>query len=121
MIPNLFNVLKNVTAVTNIFGTNPLKIYRWGEAPQKTVYPYAVYIGTGAAPQNTQDKPPQVDSVSVQIDVFAEKASDVEAGAVAIRDALEVNNHMISFSSPLRDNETKAFRIRMDFDIFNFR
>lgn len=120
MIPNIYTLLKNVSAVQAELG-NPVRIYGWGEAPQNTPMPYATYYCLNAVPENTQDKTPQVDNVPVQIDIFGTSATECEKAAIAIRDALEVNNHMTSFSNPLRDAQTKAYHARLDFDIFNFR
>ena len=82
------STLKASKEVTDLLGTNPLKV--WEDiAPHKTRYPYAVWPVVTANPENNLDCPANTDHVSFQIVVYdaqQKRASDIRA---AIRKALE--------------------------------
>lgn len=82
------STLKASKEVTDLLGTNPLKV--WEDiAPHKTPYPYAVWSVVTANPENHLDCPANTDHVSFQIVVYdtqQKRASDIRA---AIRKALE--------------------------------
>lgn len=121
MIPPIFKILKNTATVTAIIGTAPVRVYPWGEAPQNVARPYATWMIFDGSPENYLNQTPDIDKVGIQMDCWAEKGADCEALAIAIRDALEPHGHMTNFANMERDPETKLYRLRMDFDIYNRR
>ena len=121
MIPPIFTLLSASSSVKALLGTSPLRVFPWGEAPQTTLKPYATYIVYSGQPENTQGETPEMDSLSTQVDVWAESVSSCVSVAEAVRDALEPYAHMTNFSSASPDEETGLFRQRMDFDFFEAR
>lgn len=121
MIPNVFPILNADTDVKDLLGDDPLRVFPWGEAPKDVALPYATYGVFNGNPQNMLDRVPQVDVLGTQIDIWAETASEVIECAEAIRDALEPHAHMTSIDNATRDEETKLFRSRLDFDFFTNR
>lgn len=118
MLPQVFQVLKASSAVTNIVGTNPPKIFKHGEAPQGTVSPYITWLLISGVPENNLSDPPPVDRQSVQIDWFHPTQAGVELLGDAIRDAIEAVTHCTSYQFFPRDAETRNFRGSLDCDFW---
>lgn len=118
MMPPVYQLLQADSAVTTLVGD---RVYPFGEAPEGVIYPYATYGVITGTPENTFDKPPVVDRLGTQIDIWALTAKSCLDAAEAIRDALENSAHMISISNMDRDTETKSFRYRLEFDFFTNR
>lgn len=121
MNPDLFEILKSSPAVTNLLGSNPLKVFPFGRAPQKVSLPYAVYSVYNANPENYLDRVPDIDNKGTQIDIFASNAEDLKSCFDAIRDALEPHAHMTSFSTSDQDADTNLYPCRMEFDFWDER
>lgn len=49
----LFKVCSQDPGVTALLGTDPVRLYPWGEAPQGVAKPYATYQGAAGAPETT--------------------------------------------------------------------
>jgi hypothetical protein len=118
MIAPIFQILKDDLAVTAFVGTNPCRIFPFGEAPQGTEYPYATYTLISAAPENYISNLPNVDDQVIQIDVWGKTAADVVNLAKAMRDALEPSCHMTNYGNYGRDLETKSYRATLSFEYF---
>lgn len=121
MIPKIFPILAAAPAVTNHFGTNPTRIFPYGQATQATAKPYATYGVFNGNPENMMDKIPEIDNMGTQIDVWAITAESCKDAATAIRNTLEPLNHMTSFQSAEKDVETQLYRCRLEFDVWQGR
>jgi len=121
MNPNIFSILNASTTVKAIFGSNPLRVYPWGMAPENCEKPYATYLVFSGSPANTLGENPTVDNLGTQIDVWAENGSAAVSGAEAIRDALQSTGYMLSFAFEPPDEDTNLYRQRMDFNFFEAR
>lgn len=101
--------LKASKEVTDLLGTDPLKV--WEDIAPKKEYPYAVWSVISANPQNNLDKPANLDHVSFQIivyDTHPGRASEIRA---AIRRALEPHCYVTSIhpNHPERIADTNIF------------
>ena len=79
--------LKASEEVTDLLGTNPLKV--WEDISPNKAYPYAVWSVVTANPENHLDCRASIDHLSFQIVVYdtqQKRASEIRA---AIRKALE--------------------------------
>lgn len=121
MNPGLFTILKNESAVTALFGSNPVRIYPWGNAPEKVSPPYAVYSVYNGIPENYLDRVPDIDRKGTQINIYAKSPTNLEDCFEAIRDAVEPYAYLTSFSNPDRDAETMLYSCRMEFDFIEPR
>lgn len=121
MNPPLFTILNASAPVKALLGTSPLRVFPWGEAPPAVTKPYAVYAVFNGLPENTMDQTPLLDNLGTQINVYGVSVASCQSAAEAIRDALEPEAHMVNFSNPVPDTETKLFLARMDFDFFTER
>lgn len=119
MLPAIFPLLKNAPAVTAFVGTNPVRVYRHGRAPQGVLAPYVTWFVPGGAPENGFDGP-QADFSRVQVDAWVDDGPDgdvkVEQLAKAVRAALEQGGVCVGFAGDGQDPETKRFRMGYLFD-----
>jgi hypothetical protein len=121
MIPRIFPIIKNSSACTALLGTNPVRFFPFGEAPEKSAYPYATYFVPTGEPQNQLSSTPDMDRLTTQIDIWAKSGESALGVATALRDALEPHGHMISINDMGRDSRTESYRYRLDFDFFTTR
>lgn len=121
MNPDIFPILNANTAVKALLGSNPLRFYPYARAPQNVVKPYAVYNVYNGNPENYLDRVPDIDNKGTQIDIYATTSESVENVFTALRDALEPQGHMTSFSTPALDADTNLYTGRMEFDFWDGR
>lgn len=121
MYPPIFATLVANGTVTGIFGTVPTRVYPFGEAPQEVTKPYAVWQIIGGGPENYLSQRPDIDLWSLQIDVYADTAAAARSGAEAIRDAIELQAHIVGWRGESRDPETNNYRYSFDVDWWSDR
>jgi hypothetical protein len=114
MFPPLFARAAASGAVTSLLGTNPTRLYLFGEAPQNVVKPYAVWQIVGGYPYNYLNGVPTMDFFRTQVDVYGATASSALAAAQALRDAFEPVAHVVSWRGELRDATTQNYRYSFD-------
>lgn len=116
--PPIFATCRASSAVTAILGASPTRLFLFGEAPQNVALPYATWQITGGTPENYLDTVPDIDRYSVQVDVWAETASDARDAAGALLGAIEPVAHVVSWRGEGRAEETELFRLSFDVDWF---
>ncbi|HFS0752972.1 TPA: DUF3168 domain-containing protein [Pseudomonas aeruginosa] len=116
MYPPIFTVAAADPGVTSLIGSNPVRLYPFGEAPQGVVYPYAAWQSFGGLPENYLGTLPDADSYTTQIDVYADTVASARAVAKALRDAIEPMAYVTSWRGESRDTETKKYRFSFDVD-----
>ena len=114
MHPPIFAVCAAVPAVTDLLGTAPTRLYPFGEAPQRTALPYAVWQIIGGAPDNYLGGLPDIDEFSLQVDVYAATGSSASAVATALRDAIEPHAYITRWGQQETDSDTGHRRINFD-------
>lgn len=118
MFPPLFATLFASTAVKAIFGSAPMRVYPFGEAPAKgeTGYavPYVVFQTITGSPENYLNEAPDLDGWRVQVDVYALTVTAARNGARALRDAVEPVAYVASFNTETWDQPTGLFRYSFD-------
>lgn len=115
MIAPLFPVCAASLAVTALLGAKPkVRIYPFGENPEKPVYPYVVWQNVGGASPMYLDTTPDVDSFSLQIDVYADTGAQAIAVAAAVRDAIERHAYITRWGGQSIDPDTKKYRYSFD-------
>ncbi len=102
--------------VVALLGSSPIRIYPFGEAPDKVARPYVVWQTVGGAPENFLDRRPDIDRFSTQIDVYAETATAARAVAKAMINAIEPVAYVTGYNGETRDTETKDYRYSFDVD-----
>lgn len=114
--PPLFEVCAASSAVRAVLGSNPVRLFLFGEAPQNVVTPYAVWQTIGGLPENYLGNVPDVDRFSLQIDVYANSATEARSVVESLRDAIEPVAYVTGWRGEARDTETKKFRSGFDVD-----
>lgn len=111
----LFSLAVDTPQVLAMLGSNPTRLYPFGDSPQKgqPLYgrPYAVYQTVYGSPQNYLNQSPDVDNWGVQVDVYAEQVSDARAIRDALLIAWEDQGHVVAWNGDGREPNTKLYRI----------
>lgn len=116
MITPIYPIVAADAAVRSILGDSPVRFYSFGQAPEKPTYPYAVFqIATGS-PENYLGGRPDIDSLTVQVDVYGRLPANARSAALALRDAIEPHAHITLWRGEEVDPATKALRIGFDCD-----
>lgn len=116
MYPPIFEVCAASSAVRSALGSNPVRLYLFGEAPQNVASPYAVWQIIGGFPENYLGNVPDTDRFALQIDVYANSANDARNAVISIRDAVEPVAYVTGWRGETRDTETKKYRSSFDVD-----
>ena len=93
-------------------------MYPFGDAPQLGSRPYAVWQVVGGEPENYLNQTPDIDGITVQVDVYAKLASDAREAATALQAAIEPVAHVVRFNGEWRDPETRSYRVSFTVDWF---
>ena len=125
MYPPIFVIASADAAVKALLGTgtanDPLRLYLFGEAPQKVVLPYAVWQTVGGAPENYLNMRPDADNFSVQVDVYGKTPSSIRAVVKALNDALENKAYITRWGSESFDEKTTHYRSNFDVEFITQR
>ena len=116
MYPPIFQICAAVPAVTALLGTGPTRLFPFGEAPQDTALPYAVWQTVSGLPENYVDCPPDIDRFTIQVDVYAGTGSSARDVAKALRDAIEPHANIVAWRGESRDPDTNHRRYSFDVD-----
>lgn len=114
MYPPIFEVVAADSDVQTNLGVSPTRFYPFGEAPQSVAKPYAVWQFVSGFPENYINQVPDIDSMSIQVDVYATTSGQARDVAQALRDAIEPHAHIVSWRGEERDPDTRNFRISFD-------
>ena len=119
MFPPIFATC-SVPSITSLIGSNPVRLWPFGEADQEAERPYAVWQTIGGHPEDYLDRRPDMDLFSIQVDVYAKTGSEARYVAQAIRDAVEGNQaaNITAWRGESRDQVTKDYRYTFDVDWF---
>lgn len=115
MFPDIYQILINNSQVQSIING---RVYRHGDAPQGVVKPYVTWYVINGNPENTLSEVPDMDKISIHIDIWSEQDAGVVTLAKEVRDALEPHAHMVDMPINDRDDKTKLYRIGLQFDWF---
>lgn len=119
MLPLVFPLLSAASAVTALIGTNPVRAYRHGQAPQGVEAPYVTWSVPGGAPENTFEGAAG-DVWRVQVDCWSDDDTEVETLAEAVRTAIEPSAHLTDYLADEQDPSGR-FRISFAFDFIKSR
>lgn len=114
MYPPIFEVCAASTEVTALLGTDDTRIYPFGYVEDPDGLPYAVWQTVTGLPENYLSDRPDIDSWTLQIDIYAGSATSARNVAKALRDAIEPNAYVTRWGGESRDPETKRHRYSFD-------
>lgn len=118
MFPPLFQVAAANATVRSLLGTEPVRLYPFGEASDSTVKPYAVWQMVYGSPENALGDAPDMDHFGTQVDVYATTAQQARDVARALREAFENSAHVTAFNGESREPVTRDFRYSFTVDWF---
>jgi hypothetical protein len=117
MMPTpIFEVCAAAPGVTALLGVQPTRLFPFGDAPEGMAKPYAVWQLITGSPENFLAGRPDLDSYTLQVDVYAVTAASARAVTVAISEAIELKAHVTRWGGETRDIETKLYRSSFDID-----
>lgn len=119
MRPSPFPIAQ--TIAPPVFGTDPVRFWSFGEAPQKPQtangYPYAVWQHIIGLPYNSLNCVPSLAQHTIQIDIYAKTpqtlTSALNATFAAFADAATVN----TVRDWPREAETQLYRATLEVDM----
>lgn len=114
MIP-VYSSCAASTTVQSLLGASP-RIYQFGKAPSKPVFPYVTWQQIDGSPANNLSESPDIDYYQTQIDIWAESATSLSDVRDAVRDAIEAVTHISSWNGEERDFKTDNFRCTFTVD-----
>lgn len=117
---NLFPLIKNSPECTALLGSNPVRFFEFGTAPQLETLPYATFQLINGTPFNKLSGPADADQITFQIDAWAKTASELKAVANAIRNAIENDGYIVFFNFG-RDDESGLYRSITRFQSISLR
>lgn len=109
MIAPIYPVCAASAGVQAVLG-NPPRLWPFGEVPEGTAYPYAVWQSIGGSPENYINQTPDMDGYSLQIDVYGNTSASVTDVARELRDAIEPHAHITSWLGQSKDRDTNLYR-----------
>lgn len=121
MYPPVFTLVSPDFDVRAKFGSAPIRVWPFADAPDGAELPYAAWQTVSGGPENYISNPPDMDHFLVQFDVYAATATEAREGAEALRDALEPHAHITAWRGESRDKETKNFRYSFDVNFLTAR
>lgn len=121
MYPSLFSIVSSDVTVRSVFGTNPVRVFPFGGAPEESNMVYAVWQTYGGTPENYIGTTPDIDAFLVQVDVYADNATSARNGAEALRDALQGYAHIVSWRGESKDRDTQRYRYSFDINFLTAR
>lgn len=112
--PPIFQALGNDFVVRDLLGSNPLRFFEFGLAPQGVAKPYGVWQSVSGSPETYLAGRPDAETHTIQIDIYADSSSKAREVAAAIEYAIELQCNITRYGGMSRDPETMNYRISMD-------
>lgn len=116
MYPPIFEIASRDPAVTAVLGIAPVRLWPFGEAPEGTALPYAVWQLVSGSPENYLAGRPDIDGFTLQIDVYAATGASARAVGAALRDSIELRAHITRWGGESKDEATGRYRLSFDVD-----
>lgn len=101
--------------VTAIFGTAPVRIWPFDNADEDPVLPYATWQTVNGLPESYLGDPPDIDEMTLQVDVYAADDDTLHPAVYALRDLIE-RHARLTWRGDGRDRETGYYYTRFDVD-----
>jgi hypothetical protein len=118
MYPPVFNIISSDVSVTALLGTNPVRMFSFGSAPDRVVLPYAVWHIVSGEPENYLGETPDMDSYLVQIDVYGSTPGEARVVAQAVSSALESTAYVMAWRGERRDTDSGNYRYSFDANFY---
>ncbi|WP_375591600.1 DUF3168 domain-containing protein [Chitiniphilus eburneus] len=115
MFAPLYEVCAADVGVQSVLG-DPPRLYPFGLAPQGVALPYAVFQSITGAPENYLGDAPDIDSETMQVNVYADDGDGLKSVLLALRDAIEPHAHITAWGGDGTDPQTGRRATSFDVD-----
>ena len=112
----IFEVVRAHAPSLALLGGASLRFSLFGVAVQGGALPYAVWQTVDGAPVNYLGDLPDVDSMELQVDAYADDPITVRAVGHALRDAIEPHAYITAWMGESQDPATKRWRFTFRVD-----
>lgn len=120
--PDIFPIVANDPACTQLLGVNPTRLWPFGQAPQDETRPYATHQMVIGIPMNMVSCPPSMDEVTLQVDCFAKTATASRTLSRTIAAALTKHRVVVtSWDIDEIDQPTGLYRVAFSADFIMSR
>ena len=110
----LFPLVSASPDVRNHLGTNPIRFFEFGTAPQGQEHAYATWQVINGNPDNLLSGPAKTDSVTIQIDVWAPITGTARLAAAAIRSAIEEHADITAWRTHPKSDDAEMYRFTLN-------
>lgn len=111
----VFKLCRESADCIELFGVSPMRIYL-DRAPQEVEMPYAVYRPIFGIPEHYLGCPPDIDTFTVQIDVYHKTLKLCREAVAAIIGAIECATNDYTWGIQQEDPQTRKSRVSVDAD-----
>lgn len=115
-----FDLCQASPDVVDLFGSDPVRIYPGGEAPQGVATPFATFQDIFGDPESYLAGRPDADTFVLLINVYADTQEQLRLATEAIIRAIECHCTM-TLGPRFKDPETRKYRVNIDADFINCR
>lgn len=112
---------KRVADGLSLLGTDIVRVFAFGLAPEDTTKPYVTWQVITGRPENYLANRPDIDGYTLQVDVWADDGQIARDVAAAVRDAIEPHAYIVRWGGESRDPDTRAYRLSFDVSWFVHR
>ena len=116
MYAPVFQTISASATVKALIGSNPVRLYMFGYAPQGVTLPYAVWQQITGSPENYLGDTPDLDKFITQIDVYALTEQSARDVAKALSGAIEPVAYITAWRGESTDPKTLHKRFSFDVD-----
>ncbi|GHB30471.1 tail completion protein gp17 [Salinicola rhizosphaerae] len=112
----IFPIVAADAGVRAVFGESPTRVFPFSQAPAGGAKPYATWQLITGEPESYLADAPDIDSATIQLDIYADSVDECRAGLVALRDVIERHAVITRWGDEDIDGETGLQHRSFDVD-----
>lgn len=117
--PPLFALVENDVALQAwLADSNTMRVYAFGNAPQKSTRPYIVWRTVYGSPENYLGSVPDIDYLGTEINVYAPEAQDARDIKNALVLAIQEDAYVTGWNGEGLDSVTGLYLVSFTVDWF---
>jgi hypothetical protein len=121
MTPDVFPLIAADSDCEALLGSGPMRLFPFGEAPQHVTLPYVTWQTVVGVPENYMDCAPDIDALTVQMDVWAATQGSAREVRDAVVNALQSDAHVMGVGPEGREPDTRLYRVSLTVDFWQKR
>lgn len=116
MTPPIFDLCSVNPALISLLGSAPFRLFPAGDAPQAVERPYATWQTITGAPENYLATIPDLNSYTLQVDVYADTLAQARQVVTALFAVIEQHAHVVTLRGETREVDTRLYRSSFDIE-----